>query len=99
MAETEAPSVDEAIEQAWTNLYAKLDVVAPIKVAFQGEDQARQIIRSLGQELAVASKALQHFAESFKYYPTLTVPARLKLANGAMSASRRAREAAESVLG
>jgi hypothetical protein len=93
------PDVDAAIEQAWTNLYAKLDAIIPIKPKLHGEAQAVAIIKGLAHELKGAASALHGVAETLKMRPNLTHTQRLQLANSTMLASRRARQAAESVLG
>lgn len=94
-----SPDVDAAVEQAFNNLYARLDAIAPLKVPPQGEQQALAIIKTLGQELKDASHTLEKVAEIFKMQPNLGASARLRLANSTINAARRAREAAESVLG
>jgi hypothetical protein len=93
------PDVDSALEQAWQNLYAKLDQVAPVSPQQRSEQQAMAMIKALGQELRLAAQALQKVAETLKMQPNLTVQQRLQLANWTIAHSRRAREAAESVLG
>lgn len=99
MGETASPDVDAVLEQAWQNLYAKIAAVAPLTVQVTGEQQALAIIKTLGQELSTAANALQQVAETLKMQPNLPTAQRLKLANATITASRRAREAAESVLG
>jgi len=98
MATTEKPDVDEAIEQAWHNLYARMDVLAPLKVP-EGEQAAHAIIKTLGQQLHSAAIALHNAAETIKLQPRLDGTARLRLANSLIQAAARAREAAESVQG
>jgi hypothetical protein len=96
---TPLADVDAALEQAWTNLYAKLDMLSPASPQAQSEAQALAIIKTLGQELKDASDALHHIAESLKLRPNMSTTERLRLANTAIMASRVARLAAESVLG
>lgn len=89
-----APDVDAALEQAWQNLYAKLDTASQRPtVSLQGEGQALAIIKTLGHELLTASRVLEKCAEAFKFNGAL------KLANQTILHARRAREAAQSVLG
>ncbi len=89
----ENPDVDQAIEQAWDNLYARLDVLSPKPAHAVLEQQAHAIIRSLALELRTAGDALAACAEWYKFH------GQGKLANQTILVARKAREVAESVLG
>jgi hypothetical protein len=90
---TDNPDVDQAIEQAWDNLYARLDVLQPKPAHEVLEQQAHAIIRSLALELKTAGDALVQCAEWYKFH------GQGKLANQTILLARKAREVAESVLG